>query len=208
MAIGTFGFAEVPFVLNEIHIATLDQATAAYTGDIVSAAGPQRLGFTGETHNPELEIAGLTERYGTLLRRYSVSLELAGVDIQFHKVLTGGTEETSGSPETHRNFFIPIGGNAGLPFVGMIGLGYTDDGGAFAIGTPRFKLSNVPGFDLTGNTVEYSSASLDGMALPFRIRGVGTPRYACIIRLYEDEADFVVPAMVADFKTFFTDDLP
>ena len=206
MARGTYGFAEVPFVFDELHVMTHDPDAATYSGTVISAAGPQRMGFTGETHNPEAEVGGTTFRYATLLRRYNVTLELLGVDIQLHKVITGGTEELNTAAD-QRNFFIEVGGSGGLPWFGALGFGATDDGGAFAVAVPQVKLSNVPGFDLTGNTVEYSTGSIDGMALPSRIRGVSGRRYAVAIRLYDKLGDLVIPDSPDTFKAFFTNDL-
>ena len=203
MARGNYGFAELPFVLDEIHVMQADILNQTFMGDIVSAGGPQRLGFTGETHNPEAEVGGTTFRYATLLRRYNVSLELLGVDIQMHKVLTDGIE-TLNATNTQRNFYIPIGGTGGLPFVGLFGFGATDDGGAFAVAVPQMKLSNVPGFDMTGSSVEYSTGSMDGMALPSQIGGAGSQRFAVAIRLFDNYADLVLPTDAAGFKALFT----
>ena len=205
MARGTYGFAEIPFVFDELHVMTHDPDAATYSGDVISAAGPQRMGFTGETHNPEAEVGGTTFRYATLLRRYNVTLELLGVDIQLHKVITGGTEELNTAAD-QRNFFIEVGGSGGLPWFGALGFGATDDGGAFAVLVPQVKLSNVPGFDLTGNTVEYSTGSIDGMALPSRIRGAGEPVFSVQIRTFDDLADLAIPVDAAEFKAFMVED--
>ena len=208
MARDQFQFAETPVILNEIHAMQYNPTTLLYMGTIASAAGPHGLELTGNTQTADLTVAARLVDAIALLTGYNFNLDLAGYDVSFLQVIAGATREEN-TATTVSNLYIPDSPDTagGFPWVGLIGIGATSDGGIFTCGLPQAMIQNAPPVNMRGDQLEFSAGSVGGIAIFEDIRATAGDPFAQTVRRWATRAAFTVPADAAAFKAYFTEDL-
>ena len=199
---GVFEYAEVPFNLDKILVASYNINTDTYGAVIGEVAAPQRVEVEPENDEDTMRSSGQKARMISVKVGAKLTLEWGGCDFSVKSICTGGVITNSGTAAAlnqGRRFIVP-GGGAGFPYFGMICTGFTDDGGLFAAGLPCVKLGSEGMWMLDGKENKFSSGEMSGEALNIIVGGVRT---FDVVYTFEDPSDFDDPIDAATFKAFY-----
>jgi hypothetical protein len=193
-----FEFAEIPYSLKEILVASYNITTAVYQ-DPVSVDGDQKFVLTPVSDTAEMRDSGAVSRVLAVKTHANVTLGMGGVDFSMIAALTGGSNASSGSTPNQIRKLTPQAAGTRSPYFGALAAALTDDGGVFAVGVRAIVLDDEPEitFDGTSNNFIVSETSGKAIAVSNQIY---LPKSYETVALWESSK----PTDAAEFLAWFS----
>lgn len=157
-------FGEIILGLRGLLVCKFNINAGSFEGGVANLDSDQMLTVESEGDTDELRDSGKIARLLAVMTKANITITQGGIDFSALAVLTGASTETSGStPNRRRRMKLKAGNN--LPYFGIIGEAYTDDGGVVPVGLKVCKLNKYPTITMDGTENKFQISEMEGTAI-------------------------------------------
>lgn len=194
-------FGETPYTLTNLIVSVFDIAAGTFSDTIIEL--PDGMMFVAE---PESDVDKM-KAYGKYTRGLSIPLgckvtfKAGGIHFPALEALANATVATTGVAGNQIKTVKRPAGGQGMGYFGIMGLSRVDDGSLMVIGHKQVMLNTPPKTEQDGENNKFFNWESEGYSFPFDESNESWLDWTVV---YEDPADFTVPADGAAFLAFFT----
>ncbi len=156
------GYGEVVFSLVQMRLASYNIVTDTF-GTAVELPEAQTLEFSFETDTDAIKAGGYLQHLLAVTTHATLKLSSAGVPFEALAILSGASNNSSGTPPNRTRRLNVGAGGSGLPYFGVVGKLVGEQGDDLHVGLPVCKLDGVPSWKAEQN--KFVIASAEGRAI-------------------------------------------
>lgn len=190
-------FAEVVYSLKALLVCRWNMVSSAFEGGVATLDSDQMLSVEPQSDTDQLRDSGRISRALAVATHADLTLNNGGIDFSALAVLTGSSTATSSTTPNRRRRMKYTAGGPGLPYFGVIGEGFTDDGGLVIVGLKICKLNVFPKIELDGTENKFVISECEGIAIPDANGDL------IWTQAQETEGDYTRPTDATTFGAFF-----
>jgi hypothetical protein len=187
-------YGETVFTLTNLIVAAWDGANY---GAPVTVGHRQKMNIEPQFDTDTIKAGGMMRAALSVATHNTFTLEYAKLQSTVLAVIAGETPSTSGVTPSQKTAFGLVGGGAGMPYFGVIGVFASEDGGNILVGLPLCKLDKYPAMGNDQN--QFAVYSVSGTGIANEVSSAPSQ----LVFFEQNETAATAPADAAAVDTFF-----